>query len=191
MPENSLFLLFTRPLNQLGIRYMISGGAAVIIYGEPRMTHDVDLVVILDMEHAARLPEVFPSSEFYFPAPEVIRVEMARSVRGHFNIIHFSSGFKADIYLSGCDPLNAWGLSRARPLVMDGETIHIAPPEYVILRKLEYFREGGSDKHLRDIRSMLAASSEMMDRAELENKISERGLQAQWQTVLRHQEPPA
>jgi len=29
---------------------------------------------------------------------------------------------------------------------------YAAPPEYVILRKLQYFREGGSEKHLLDIK---------------------------------------
>jgi hypothetical protein len=48
-----------------------------------------------------------------------------------------------------------------------GESITIAPPEYVILRKLEYFREGGSDKHLRDIRAMLAVSGDQLDRPAL------------------------
>jgi len=43
-------------------------------------------------------------------------------------------------------------------------SITLAPPEYVIVRKLEYYREGGSEKHLRDIRAMLAVSGELLDR---------------------------
>jgi hypothetical protein len=54
---------------------------------------------------------------------------------------------------------------------------------YVIVRKLEYFREGGSEKHLRDIRSMLAVSGERMDRAELEQWIRRRELLAQWARI--------
>ena len=60
MPEANLFLMFTQRLNALGVPYMVSGSVAVIIYGEPRLTHDVDLIVVLDREHIARLPEVFP-----------------------------------------------------------------------------------------------------------------------------------
>ena len=44
MPEADLFLLFVRPLNQANIRYIIGGSVAAIFYGEPRLTHDVDLV---------------------------------------------------------------------------------------------------------------------------------------------------
>lgn len=159
---------------------MVSGSVAVIIYGEPRLTHDIDLIVVLDDERIARLQDVFPQAEFYCPPLEVIAVEAARELRGHFNIIHRETGFKADVYLSGRDPLHAWGLSRARELEVDGQVLVVASPEYVIVRKLEYFREGGSQKHLRDIRSMLDA---VIDRAELEEQIVERGLQEAWRKV--------
>ncbi len=108
LPEANLFLMFTQRLNTLGVAYMVSGSVAVIICGEPRLTHDVDLIVVLDREHIARLPEVFPPAEFYCLPTEVIAVEVAREQRGHFNIIHQETGFKADVYLSGRDPLHAW-----------------------------------------------------------------------------------
>jgi len=38
MPEPELALLFIRPLNRLGIRYLVSGSVAAILYGEPRLT---------------------------------------------------------------------------------------------------------------------------------------------------------
>ena len=59
----------------------------------------------------------------------------------------------------------------------------MAPVEYVIVRKLEYFREGGSEKHLRDIRAMLAVSGDQLDRAELDEWIRRRGLETQWKQV--------
>ena len=183
MPEANLFLMFTQRLNALGVRYMVSGSVAVIIYGEPRLTHDVDLIVVLDRVQIARLPEVFPPAEFYCPPTEVIAVEAAREQRGHFNIIHHETGFKADIYLSGRDPLHAWGLARARQLEVEGKALVVAPPEYVVVRKLEYYREGGSEKHLRDIRSMLDASPGAIDRVELEKQIVARGLQEAWRQV--------
>ena len=59
----------------------------------------------------------------------------------------------------------------------------MAPLEYVIIRKLEYFREGGSEKHLRDIRSMLAISPDLIHRDELERLIAERGLEECWEKL--------
>lgn len=183
MHEVNLFLLFTRGLEKLRAPYMVSGSVAVIVYGAPRLTHDVDLIVVLDRKQVDRLAEVFPPSEFYCPPPEVIAVEVAREQRGHFNIIHNESGFKSDMYLSGRDPLHAWGLARAKRLEVEGESLVVAPPEYVILRKLEFFREGGSEKHLHDIRSMLATSPESIQRADLERWIAELGLRDSWKKV--------
>ena len=54
----------------------------------------------------------------------------------------------------------------------------VAPPEIVILKKLEYFREGGSEKHVRDIRAMLAITD--VDRAFIEAHIEQLGLREQW-----------
>src|SRR5438045_8632775 len=105
MPEANLFLMFTQRLSTLGVPYMVSGSVAVIIYGEPRLTHDVDLIVVLDRGHIARLPEVFPPAEFYWPPSEVIAVEAAREQRGHFNIIHHQTDLNADVYLIGQVPL--------------------------------------------------------------------------------------
>lgn len=180
MPEPELSLLFVRPLNRLGVRYIVSGGIAAILYGEPRLTNDVDIVVFLRVEDIRRLQEVFPSAQFYVPPAEVIAAEIARPEKGQFNVIHADTGFKADFYTAGRDELNAWGIRNARRMEYRGEPVAIAPPEYVIVRKLEFYREGGSEKHLRDIRSMLAISGDQVNRAELDEWINRRALAADW-----------
>jgi len=96
MPEPELCLLFIRPLNALGVRYVVSGSMAAMLYGEPRLTHDVDLVVFLREEDIRRLPEAFPASQFYLPPTDQIAREVARDQRGHFNMVHHGTDFKAD-----------------------------------------------------------------------------------------------
>jgi hypothetical protein len=183
MAEPELFLLFVRPLNRAEIRYMVTGSVAAMFYGEPRLTHDVDLVAFLNEAGIRGLAEIFPPADFYLPPPEVIAAEVQRAQRGHFNIIHIETGFKADMYPTGRDELNAWAFSLSRRVQFEGETVVLAPPEYVIVRKLEYYREGGSEKHLRDIRSMLAISGEQLDRAALTEWLKRRGVQSEWQLV--------
>jgi hypothetical protein len=68
---------------------------------------------------------------------------------------------------------------RARWLARAGRP----PPEYVILRKLDYFREGKSEKHLRDIRGMLDISGDQIDRSFLARWIERMGLAAEWDRV--------
>ncbi len=174
--------LFILRLEALGLPYMVTGSTASMIYGEPRLTLDVDLVVELAAERAAEFLDAFPEAEFYRPPLEVVRVECSREARGHFNLIHHGTGMKADVYVAVSDPLHRWGLARRRRIRFGQGQLSLAPPEYVILRKLEFFREGGSEKHLRDVRAMLAAGVEL-DRAFLESEVRQRGLEAAWRRV--------
>jgi hypothetical protein len=183
MPEPELSLLFIRPLNLAGIRYAISGSVAAIIYGEPRLTHGVDFLVFLNEQNIRQLPQIFPPSDFYVPPIEIITAEVSREQRGHFKIIHMNTGFKADFYPTSRDDMNAWAFRRKRTVQFEGETVTVAPPECVIVSKLEYYREGGSEKHVRDIRSMLAVSGDQIDKSELYEWIQRRGLQEQWQKI--------
>jgi hypothetical protein len=183
MPEPELFLLFVRPLNRAGIRYVVSGSVAAIFYGEPRLTHDVRFVVFLNASDIQRLIEAFPANDFYLPPKEAMLAETARTDRGHFNLIHRDTGFKADMYPTGRDELNAWAFRDKRSVEYEGASVTLAPPEYVIVRKLEYFREGHAEKHLRDIRAMLDVSGEQLDRAALHEWIQRRGLETEWRQV--------
>jgi len=185
MPEPNLFHIFVSRLNKLSIPFMITGAVASIIYGEPRLTNDIDLVIDLKAEGADRFADAFPIEEFYCPPPEVIRLEIDRSQRGHFNLIHHESGFRADIYASGRDELHHWGLQNRKAVDVEGEKFWLAPVEYVILRKLEYYREGQSEKHLRDISSILAFTSDEIDLEILDARIKERALVKEWQAAIQ------
>jgi len=186
MQQADLFLLFTAPLDEADIVYMVGGSVASMVYGEPRLTNDIDLVVDLDRRLTSVLPRLFPASDFYCPPEEVIAVETARSSRGHFNIIHHETGHKADVYLRGRDSLQAWGLERRHWIDLpDHGGLWVAPPEYVIVRKLEYFREGGSEKHVNDIRGMLAASGDMLDCQALDLWLQRLDLTQVWQDLRR------
>jgi hypothetical protein len=182
--ELESLLIFTAPLDALGLRYFVTGSVASIVYGEPRLTNDIDLVLALRGQDTFKLVGAFPEDRFYCPPEEVLRLEAGREDRGHFNLIHHATGYKADVYLQGTHPLHAWAFSlRRRIALAGGASLWLAPPEYVILRKLEFFQEGGSPKHLRDIRGMLEASGDTLDRQELERWIARLGLQATWAQV--------
>jgi hypothetical protein len=173
--------LFIAPLEESGISYFITGSTASIYYGEPRLTLDIDVVIHLSQDEIPKLVALFPEDHYYCPPPEVIQIECHRRSHGHFNLIHPASGFKADIYPASSDPLHHWAFAnRRREDVGDGSKIWLAPPEYVIIRKLEYFREGGSEKHLEDIGKMLPEVSRELNHAFLENEISVRGLGSMW-----------
>jgi hypothetical protein len=145
-PATDLYARLLEPLRQAGIPYMVTGGLAAIIYGEPRLTNDVDIVVRLDPADAERLAAGFPQPHWYVPPIETIRDEAARPAHGHFNLLELATSLRADVYCLGDDPLGAWAMSHRRAVELSGTTIWLAPIEYVILQKLRYFRESGSDR---------------------------------------------
>ena len=84
MPAPDFITLFVAPLEQLGAPYMITGATAAILYGQPRLTNDIDVVIELQRDEIVRLRAAFPESEFYVPPPDIIGVELARNQRAHF-----------------------------------------------------------------------------------------------------------
>ena len=184
MQQTDLFFLFTARLESAGIRYMVSGSVASIIYGEPRLTNDIDLILHLARDDVGAIGAAFPLNAFYCPPEEIVLIETRRRRRGHFNLIHHETGHKADIYLCGEDPLHVWGFAKRRRIeIAEGNALWVAPPEYVILRKLEYFKEGGSEKHRTDIQGMLEVSGEDLDRSILDEWIPALAVTDEWTAI--------
>ena len=175
--------IFAPGLNRTGLQWMAVGSIASNAYGEFRVTNDLDLILLLDRHAAGQIIEAFPASEFYCPPADVIETEAARPERGQFNLIHHDTGFKADVYVAASDRLQSWALQHRREISINDTEVSIAPPEYVIIGKLEFFREGGSEKHLRDIRGMLAVTDVETDF--LEEEIEQRGLSEVWRECKR------
>lgn len=176
MPAPSPLAAFLDPLERLNLRYCVTGSVAASVYGEPRLTADIDVVLLLGPQDIPALRRAFPEADYYSPPDETLRASLGSG--GMFNLIHHASQFKADIYVAAGDALHAWALQHRRRIDVAGTGAWIAPPEYVILRKLQFFREGGSDKHLRDIRFMLAETP--IDRAFVEAEVARLGLQETW-----------
>lgn len=189
MNDASLISLFIRPLNQLHIPYMVTGGVASVIYGEPRLTRDIDLVIELEPQDAGRFASLWPPADFYAPPVEVIREESRRPSHGHFNVSHHHTALRADVYLPGNDPLGAWALRHTVIRQVDDDEVVMAPIEYVILSKLRYFQMGKSDRHLRDVHQMLRVSGDLIDRPELARWVAKLGLEGEWIQARDFQEP--
>jgi hypothetical protein len=171
--------LITQRLDEAEILYCIVGGLATIAYGRPRLTLDADLVLTLQPSRIKALLQAFPSKDFYLPPAEVLLAEMARETRGHFNIIHQHSALRADCYLTGKSEFSHWELSRRQRLETPFGSFWFSPPEAIIAHKLLFYREGQSEKHLEDIRSILTTDPEI-DFTQLTHWIDQLGLQPEW-----------
>ena len=189
MTDASLIALFVRPLNELRIPYLVTGGVASVIYGEPRFTRDIDIVVALRPHDARRFAGGWSADEFYVPPVEVIAEESGRDAHGHFNVIHQATTMRADVYLPGSDALNAWAFAHKVTRRVDDDEVTLAPIEAVILSKLRYYQMGKSDRHLRDIRQMLTVNEDLVDRPELERWAARLSVEREWQKAQDCKDP--
>jgi hypothetical protein len=180
--QSELLRLVLDILEERQVAYCLGGSLASGVYGEPRYTHDIDVVVDLRMDQVAQLCEAFPSPDFYVSQQAA---REAVTIRGQFNVIHPASGQKIDFMIVRDD---AWGRGqmtrRRREEIVAGRPGYTAAPEDVIIAKLWYYHEGGSDKHLRDIAAMLQVSGELIDVADIEKWVEQLGYVEEWNAVL-------
>lgn len=182
MEQDELLGHVVHILEEQGITYLLVGSLASGVYGEPRLTHDIDVVLELRPDQVAQLCEAFPAPDYYV-SEQAAREAVAGG--GQFNAIHPASGNKIDFMIARQD---AWGrsqISRRRlEQILPGRPGYTAAPEDVIIAKLWYYREGGSEKHLRDVAAMLQVSGEMIDKEYIGHWTEQLDFTEEWQAVL-------
>jgi hypothetical protein len=161
MDPHELLEKIAGSLENLHIPYLVTGSVAAMAFGEPRMTNDIDIVAAVEYEHVGGLMAAFPEEEFYI-SEEAIRDAVRHQTQ--FNIIHPASGMKIDIIIRKNTRFNDSRFSRIRR-IKAGENFeaNFAAPEDIILMKMHYSGEGGSEKHLRDISGILKISGPEVD----------------------------
>ncbi len=178
-----LLALVVETFTRLGVPYLVTGSVASMAYGEPRLTNDIDIVAGIREEHIPDLLAAFPADAFYLSA-EAIKEAIQR--QGQFNIIHPTSGLKVDVIICKETPFDRSRFARARTIrPAEHYEATFAAAEDVIIKKMEYYREGGSEKHLRDITGMLKVSPEEIDEGYIVEWSERLGLRPIWEMIKR------
>ena len=182
MGPSELLRHVAEALERLKIPYLVTGSMATIAYGEPRFTNDIDVVAELRREQVEAFCVEFPETEFYCSREAVLD---AIKRRGQFNILHPGSGLKVDVFVPAFSAFERSRLSRG--VRLPGGTHFLAwfaSPEDVIIKKLEYYRQGQSDKHLRDIAGVLKVLGSRVDREYITAWAKSLNLIDEWSLVL-------
>jgi len=156
--------------DRLAIQYMIGGSLASSAMGAWRATQDIDIVAKLTPIDIGPLAKTLGND--YYTDVETMR-EALDSGRP-FNIIHYRSSFKFDIFPLPVDPYYEMEFSRRvhTDIRMDRERVvsfWVATPEDIVLTKLAWYQAGGSvsDRQWADIRGVIAIQRKRLDTAYL------------------------
>ncbi len=182
MEQSDLLRYVVDTLEGLGLPYFITGSHAAMQYGEPRFTNDIDVVLDLAPSKVRELCARFPIDDFYVSEDAA---RSAATLGGQFNVIHPESGLKVDMIVAKDDPLDHERLRRATRLpTPGGGDAMFSTPEDLMLKKMDFYREGGSEKHLRDIASILKISGNRVDVGYVAKWAASLGLSEIWEAVL-------
>lgn len=169
-----------RRLGQAAIAYMVTGSIATNFYTVPRMTRDIDIVVELSEPDISRFIPLFEKD--YYLEPET--VERAVKAKGMFNLIHNQYVIKVDFVVRKDSPYRRREFSRRRRVSIDDQEVYVAAPEDLILSKLEWAKDSGSEVQLTDVRNLLR-SVKRLNRRYLTRWAKQLDIESLYREVMR------
>lgn len=142
---------FVERVEPLGIKYMLTGSTAMLLYNVYRMTADIDIVVELQHDDANRIISAF-EPDYYVPHGRV-RDAIARKFM--FNVIHQETAFKIDLVIKKTDEFQLEAFERRRKIDFYGKEISVISLEDLIISKLLWAKDSRSEKQLTDVENLL------------------------------------
>jgi hypothetical protein len=148
MSQPELVKKIVHVLNEVGVDYMLTGSVASSMQGEPRSSHDIDIVVKLLPIQVKKLVAALPEDEFYISEEAVSEAVKRLSM---FNILPLKESEKIDVWLLKDEAYDLIRFSRKYATEALGTRIKLSKPEDTILYKLKWaLMSGGSEKQYRD-----------------------------------------
>jgi hypothetical protein len=162
---------FFQTLDRLGIIYAVGGSLASSLHGVARATQDIDVVIDL---HADQIKEFYQAlaAQFYLDEGAMLR---AVGQGNSFNVIHFESGLKIDVFVASRHPLGSDQLAHRQlegTALLGGEPIQVSviSAEDILLAKLLWYQEGGnvSERQWNDLLNLVLVQGDRLDRQYLD-----------------------
>lgn len=130
---------------------MVIGGQAVLLYGEPRLTRDIDITLGLD---PGGLKEVLAAAKELSlkPIPEDLKAFVKKTFV--LPAMDESTGIRVDFIFS-FTPYEREAIERARKVKVAGEDVSFAAPEDVVIHKIF----AGRPRDLEDARTIMVKNA--------------------------------
>jgi len=187
MSQQELLKKVVQTLEEAGIEYMLTGSVVSSLQGEPRSTHDIDLVVSIPQAKGECLLKAFSQPDYYLDAQSMFE---AITKRGMFNLLHVNSGDKVDFWMLKDHPFDRSRFARRYDEEFMGMRITVSAPEDTILMKLRWARmSGGSEKQFTDALRVYEVQFEKLDLAYLVEWAHRLGLKSMLQRLRKEAQP--
>ncbi|MBW2000387.1 MAG: nucleotidyltransferase, partial [Deltaproteobacteria bacterium] len=143
----SLLTKVARHLDRVCIPYMLIGGQAVLLYGEPRLTRDVDVTLGIDLEGLPDLLQVVPEMDLRVLVEDV---EQFVGKTWVLPTLDPTTQMRVDFIFSWTD-YERQAIARARVVDVEGFPVRFATAEDLIIHKIF----SGRPRDLEDVRTIL------------------------------------
>lgn len=165
-------------LQRANIPLMLTGSMAMSYYAQPRMTRDINIVIAIEPGDVERIVALFRPD--YYVTEESIRESLAHE--SMFNLIHEESVIMVDCIIRKRSQYRQTEFERRQKISVEDFATFIVSKEDLIISKLSWARESGSEVQMRDVRNLLATG---YDTNYLQHWTSELGLDTLLQECLR------
>jgi len=181
MSQQELLKKVIQTLDQAGIQYMITGSVVSSLQGQPRSTHDIDIVIAIQKSKAHELITMFPSPDFYLEEHSILD---AISMQGMFNLIDLRTADKVDFWILTNEAFDQSRFSRRYSEDVMGMKIQVSSPEDTILAKLRWAKlSGGSEKQFTDALRVYEVQYEKLDIDYLEHWAEKLDVNSLWKRL--------
>lgn len=156
--------------------------ACRVLYGEPRTTQDIDIVI-------EATPEQIEAFAGTLGEDQYVSLDAARAAldrRSMFNVIDTTSGWKIDLIVRKSRPYDIEAFGRRRQAKLLGQEIWVLSPEDAILSKLEWSRKSDSERQLRDAESVVVIQWDRLDMDYLRHWALELRVEAPLEKIIEH-----
>jgi predicted nucleotidyltransferase len=134
-------------LSRGNLPYMIIGGQAVLIYGEPRLTKDIDITLGINIDRLNELLAVVKELSLT-PLPEDVSVFVQKTMV--LPVLEKGTGIRVDFIFS-FTPYEKQAIGRAKRIILSGQEVCFASLEDLILHKMF----AGRPRDLEDVRTLI------------------------------------
>jgi predicted nucleotidyltransferase len=139
-------------LSRKAVPYMVIGGQAVLLYGEPRLTRDIDITLGIGIEELQRAKDVVEALGLQYLTPDIERFVRDTMV---LPVSDEASGIRVDFIFS-FSPYERQAIERAKDVALGDTAIRFAALEDVVIHKIV----AGRPKDIDDIKAMLIKNPE-------------------------------